>query len=114
MPSRSSGVHLVVLEDRFPQIIAGMRPRAEKIVAKAALDIQAGAQQRAPVDTGTLRASIRASKVGPCHWQVVVGVDYGVYQEYGTVRNAAHPFMRPAVAAVRRQFRNAMRGVVAK
>lgn len=112
MSVAANGVTVTVVEDHFPQIIRSLRPKAERIVAKAALDIQANAQTRAPVDTGALRASIQAHRVGPAHWRVTVGVDYGIYQEYGTVHHAAQPFMRPAVAIVRPMFRKAMRGVV--
>ena len=36
------------------------------------------------------------------------GVQYGLYQEMGTSRIPAHPFMRPAVEAVRESFNQAM------
>ena len=109
---RDGNVKWVVLENRIPKIIQGMEGKADAIVRKAALDIQAEAMRRAPVDTGTLRASIQARRVKRAHWRVSVGVHYGIYQEYGTVHSPAHPFMRPAVRAVQRQFRQAMKAVV--
>lgn len=106
-----------VLDNQFPKIIAGLEPQARAIVAKAALDIQAHAQGRAPVDTGTLKNSIRARQIGgngatgSVRWQVTVGADYGIYVEYGTVHMAARPFLTPAVDAVRPAFLAAMKQV---
>lgn len=50
------------------------------------------------VDTGALRASIRAIKKGNLHYWVVDGVEYGIKLENGTTRIAPRPFMRPAMA----------------
>lgn len=35
---------------------------------------------------------------------VADGVEYGIYQEMGTTRIPAHPFMKPAAEAVRRGY----------
>lgn len=43
---------------------------------------------------------------------VADGVTYGIYQELGTSKMAAQPFMVPAVEAVRPGFNQAFRGVV--
>jgi hypothetical protein len=43
---------------------------------------------------------------------VADGVEYGLYQEMGTSRIPAHPFMRPAVEAVRAGFTQAMKGAL--
>lgn len=108
----ADGVVWSVVYDKFPAIIAGMAPQADRICRKAALDIQARAQQRAAVRTGAMRSSIHARRVGPAHWEVNVGVEYGLYVEYGTIHMAAQPFMRPSVAEVQPQFQNAMKGVI--
>lgn len=50
------------------------------------------------VDTGALRASIRAMKKGNLHYWIVDGVEHGIKLENGTTRIAARPFMRPAMA----------------
>jgi HK97 gp10 family phage protein len=100
-----------IVGNQWPAILAGLQPKAELIVAKAAMDIQAHAQGRAPVDTGTLKNSIQAVRVGAAHWRVVVGADYGVYVEYGTYRMAAQPYLRPAVQTVRPLFLAALKGL---
>lgn len=61
-----------------------------------AVEIQATAQQQAPVDTGRLRSSIKTDKVGGAHYEVSTDVDYAEYQEYGTRYQSGTPFMRPA------------------
>lgn len=70
-------------------------PRAKLVVTKGLTDIQAGAQMRAPVDTGYLRSSVTREVNG---LEGVVGptAHYGVYQEMGTSRMAAQPFLWPA------------------
>lgn len=110
--ANGSNAQMVVVFNHFPKIIQGLEPKANAIVRKTALDIEAGAKVRAPVDTGTLRASIQAKRVGNMHWEVWVGVDYGIYPEYGTVNMAARPYLRPAVNAVVASFKAAMKGVV--
>jgi HK97 gp10 family phage protein len=100
-----------VVQNDFPRIIRGMESKAEMFVAKAALDIEAQAKSKAPVDTGTLKNSIQATKVGTAHWRVVVGADYGMYVEWGTGRMAAQPFLQPAILAVTPTFLRALRTI---
>lgn len=102
----------VVVSNALPALIANLGARVESVVAKAATDIEAMAKSLAPVDTGTLRNSIQANKTGPGAWLVTVGVDYGLYVEWGTARMAAQPYLGPAVAHVRPSFMEAMRQVV--
>lgn len=75
-----------------------------EIVRKAALDIEANAKSFAPVDTGTLKASISATHTGPLTSIVGTPVEYAIHQEYGTVHQSGQPFMRPAVERVRPRY----------
>ena len=52
----------------------------------------------APVDTGRLRDSI-THETHAAEESVYVGtnVEYGKYQEYGTSRMRAHPFLKPGI-----------------
>jgi len=106
------GVRWHVLYNHFPKIAANMHDKVPKIVAKATLDIEAGAKVRAPVDTGFLRASITSRKVTDEHWRVIVGADYGIYVEMGTRYMAAQPYLGPAVDAVRSGFIAALKGTL--
>lgn len=109
--SRTADVQWTRTFSNLGRVSAGMNDRADQIVRKAALDIEAGAKVRSPVDTGFLRASIQARRVGPAHWRVVVGADYGLYLEYGTARQRAQPYFHPAIRAVEPGFMAAWRTV---
>lgn len=116
--------------------IAGeLDPRAQKIIAKTALDVEDRAKRGAPVDTGALRASIYSAGAGlrskylvsqiiarglnpdaAFHAKedggdltAIVGasVEYAIYQEFGTKAMKAHPFMIPALEAMRKPFLDA-------
>lgn len=107
----SFALELNVAQNNLGKVAAGLEPKAERIVAKTALDLEGHAKTRAPVDTGFLRASIQALKVGTAHWQVRVGADYGVYVEFGTRYMAAQPYLNPAADAVRGPFIAAMQRI---
>lgn len=94
----SSGVTIVF--DFLPEIAAGMTAKAAAAVAKAAHDIEAGAKAEAPIDTGALRNSIQANPEGALAWVIAVGIEYGIYQEFGTSKMPAHPFLIPAFTRV--------------
>ena len=78
-------------------------------VAKTALDCEAAAKRKAPVDTGALRNSIGTSIAGD-RMSAEIGptVNYAPYQEYGTSRMAAQPYMGPALDEVTPGFVSAM------
>lgn len=61
------------------------------------------AQQLAPVLTGNLRRSIHMEP-SPDRKSLLIGTDveYAPYQEFGTSRMPAHPFLRPAFAEEKR------------
>lgn len=94
---------------RLEQLERQVPGRADQVVGKIAFDLAADAQANmntvspAPageppgIVTGNLKNSIQASKVRQFLWQVVVGASYGIDLEFGTVRMAARPFMRPAI-----------------
>lgn len=78
-------------------------------VEKAALDIEAHAKANAPVDTGFLRSAIKAEPTGnPLRWLITSYAFYSVFQEYGTSRMAAQPYMTPAAELVRPQLQRAI------
>lgn len=55
-----------------------------KVLHKGALRIERTAKILAPVDTGTLRASIHTVKLSELSYKVSDGVNYGIWQEIGT------------------------------
>ena len=77
--------------------------RAGQAMSKALNDIQAGAKNRAPVDTGALMGSIshEYSRSGSTlRGEVGPTVNYGGFVELGTSRMSAQPYLRPATDAV--------------
>jgi HK97 gp10 family phage protein len=81
-----------------------MEPRAEKVLDDTAFQVETEAKNSAPVLTGALRNSIHVEKPGRLYRTVGDSVDYGIYQELGTSRMAAQPFLVPAVEKVRAKF----------
>lgn len=65
-----------------------------------AFQVEAEAKPLSPYDTGALRSSLHTEKKGKNLYWVADGVEYGIYQELGTYKMAAHPFMVPAVEKV--------------
>lgn len=47
------------------------------------------------VDTGQLKASIRARRTGKLKYRIEDGVQWGIYMELGTQRIQKRPFVRP-------------------
>ena len=71
--------------------------RLKQILLELMLAIEGHAKRRAPVDSGRLRASIHTYPKTPASVITVSdGVKYGNYQEFGTMKMKAQPFMRPA------------------
>jgi len=61
------------------------------------------------IDDSKLVAIIRQTRDKKPMRIVADGVEYGIHQELGTHRTAAHPFMRPAVESVRPGFAKAFK-----
>ena len=83
--------------------------KASEVVEKYGFTIAGEAAIQAPVDTGALRNSIPAESkmVDTLTFRVQDGVEYGVYQELGTSRMAALPFITPAIEKWRDKFLDA-------
>lgn len=79
-------------------------------VKRSALNIQNGARERVPVDTGRLRNSI-AHEIDEDGLNATIGtnVEYGVFVEFGTRRKAERPFLFPALESERAAFLSRLR-----
>lgn len=88
------------------RITKEMKPKAAAIVKKYGTIIASSAVKRAPVDTGALINSILASSkmVEDMTFRVQDGVTYGIFQELGTSKMAARPFLVPSVEEWRSKF----------
>lgn len=76
-----------------------VKARAQDETRGIANDILDRAQMLAPVDTGYLRASGFVDGWGNDY---IIGftAHYAHFQEFGTSRHRAQPFLRPAIGAV--------------
>ena len=86
--------------NRIPEMMVRLPVESAVRVNQTADAVASGARASAPVDTGALRSSISVSGTGTTA-QVTTGVDYAIFQEYGTHKMPAHPFMTPAAEAQR-------------
>lgn len=77
---------------------------AGKHLKRQGLKVQRRAKQLAPVDTGRLRSSITEELSRDPQGlveRIGTDVEYALHQEMGTSKMAAHPYLRPALDAVR-------------
>ena len=118
--------------NRFPEIAAKLPIETKAAVDKAAENVEQVARVFVPVDTGTLKASIHTEhEAGGFVANVMAGDattpfgkikrdgtvstsktpsrKYAVYQEFGTRRMAAQPYMTPAAEATRPIFERNMK-----
>lgn len=99
MASRA-GVRIIGI-DRLRRKLGALEAAEIAVVKRelvaAALNVQAGAKRRAPVDTGRLRNSI-TYEIGDDGTVVRVGTNtqYAPYLEFGTRKMPARPFLFPA------------------
>jgi phage gpG-like protein len=80
-----------LMEDRIPQALTGIGLKWQEICTGIVTD-------KGIVDTGRLRASL-SYQVAPDEQAVYAGtnVDYAIYNELGTRRMKARPFLAPSV-----------------
>jgi len=91
---------IVTVRSQLPEVQTLVMEGVAAGIKKVAFDIEAQAKQRAPVDTGFLRSAIEAEMIGPQEATVTSYASYSVYQEFGTYKMSAQPYMIPAVEAV--------------
>jgi HK97 gp10 family phage protein len=106
MPTQVKGI---VLDTRvLDKITAEMEPRAWSVINKYGWEIASEAAKLAPVDTGALRSSLLSESgfvsEDKLTFTIQDGVEYGIFQELGTSKMAAQPFLVPAVEAWTQRF----------
>jgi len=71
---------------------------AKKVLWKTMNKVEELAKVYVPVDTGRLKTSLHLvpRRPGQVEYIVTDAVEYGVFQEYGTMKMDAQPFLRPA------------------
>ena len=88
------------------KMTANIRPKASQVVNKYGQIIAGSAAERAPLDTGALRNSLLSESKLRKQLLFILqdGVEYGIFQELGTHKMAAHPFVVPAMEDWRDRF----------
>ena len=111
----SSQIKIVGMEQvkrNFDALMADLDPLTVSILKKAAKDVKEEARELVPVDTGALRKSIRVTSTAKEAGHITrVGVraggyetnpktgnlvNYAVFVEFGTSRQAPQPYLVPA------------------
>jgi HK97 gp10 family phage protein len=75
-----------------------------QIVAQAGLKCAGYAKTFAPVDTGFLMNTIDSHMISDTTARIQSEAEYAIYQELGTYKMAAHPFLAPAVEQIAGEF----------
>ena len=95
---------------RGRQAVARIRAAVPQALEAAAVVVEAQAKaiivEKDIIDTGNLLNSVSYSVQGDSA-RVGTNVEYGVYQEYGTSRMEARPWLRPAVDEHQDEIRQA-------
>ena len=78
--------------------------KTPEIVQGFGFAVEGLAKGFAPVDTGWLRDSLQTTMIEQALARVQSDADYDIYQELGTYKMAAHPFLSPAIESVASQF----------
>lgn len=97
-----------------PSIIKRVQSNSNRAAYNFAQNVEGGAKRRVHVITGRLRNSIVRHRTGPGSHRIIVGMHYGVYEEYGTRYRPPHPFFRPAVASAKAKFEREMKQVFSR
>ena len=96
---------------KLDQIMRDLPNEVSETVESWGWKITGDAIQMSPVDTGALRASLASESRMKDKFTFILqdGVEYGVFQELGTGRMAAHPFVVPSVMKNEKGFINAFK-----
>lgn len=105
-------VEIRIKSNRFAAISQQFHAQASQVVRKTALDIEAGAKQLVPVDTGLLKNSIQTTMESELTGVVFTNTEYAVFVEYGTSRMSAQPYMTPAAESQRQPFIRAIQTIL--
>lgn len=95
----------VRVEVNLNRLTEEIGPAVQARLREAAQAGSADAKRRAPVDTGRLRDSIHVEDLPDYGARYGTNVEYGIYQELGTYKMRAQPFLRPSMDTVRANLR---------
>lgn len=90
-------IEVHVENDNTAEIKSKVQSGITRALEAAGLFVSSVAIVNAPRDTGLLSGSIHHRMTGEKEVSIGTNVEYGKYQELGTYKMAAHPFLRPAI-----------------
>ena len=98
---------------KLDSIIAKLPGNRDKIVKAVAFEVLREAQQKAPVDTGALKANadVNTKYAGDGIMSVEFYQEYAPYVELGTYKMAARPFLTPAVENAAKKLADMFKGL---
>jgi len=87
------------LKSRKDEVLKELDGAVEAALEMIGQSVVKYASELAPKDTGRLKNSITHVTKQPDDMSVTVGtnVEYAAYQEFGTSKMEAHPYLKPAV-----------------
>jgi len=77
----------------FEKLSVKILAASDKAIARSAQIGRNAAVKKAPVDTGRLRGSITATRVGFLWFKIHTNVEYAFFQDQGTAFTKGHFFM---------------------
>ena len=86
------------------RIVGNCDSMPPEIVRGFGFTVEAYAVGYAPYDTGWLMNSIQSFMIAESTARIQSDADYDIYQELGTYKMAAHPFLSPAIEQVAGMF----------
>lgn len=90
-------IEVRIENDKTAEIMQRVQANIPKALEAAGLFVSSVAIANAPRDTGLLSGSIHHRVTGEKEVSIGTNVEYGKYQELGTYKMAAHPFLVPAI-----------------
>ena len=95
-------------------VVSSVKNAKRGALSAAALIVEGAAVLVCPVDTGNLRSSITHEVVDDEEARVGTNVDYAPHLEYGTVKMAAQPYLRPSLDSNKSQIEKMIGDVIGK
>lgn len=86
----------IKITDNSAEVLRSLTSAKERALEAIGLQAEGYAKMLAPVDTGRLRNSISHTTNDEAAY-IGTNVEYAAYQELGTSKMAAQPYLRPAV-----------------
>lgn len=95
------------------QLFRSVEGPVGKFIARASIEVETEAKRIVPVDTGRLRTSIGhliGKDDGEIQGAVGSGVEYAPDVEFGTRRQRAQPYLRPALGTIASKYGGQLKG----